>query len=215
MTRPACADGDAHQQYRHCLSCYPNALRMLRFLITLVFCLLNLLPAAYGNEGEVSRIDLRVQENQLLIDADVDFTLGGELHDAALKGVSLYFTADLNIREPRWWWFDKTIINTEQTWRIQFNVLTRQWRVSLDELSLPATSLNEALDLVRHIRGWPVGAAGLLQPGTVYRGELRLRLDTAKLARPFQVDALNSNAWSLMTPWKNFTFSLSADIPRD
>ncbi|WP_322997571.1 DUF4390 domain-containing protein [Castellaniella sp.] len=188
---------------------------MLRFLITLTFCLLNLLPAAHGREGQVTRIEPQVRQGQLLIDADIDFSLGDDLHDAAQKGVPLYFTVDLQIQQPRWWWFDKTVLDTEQTWRIQFNALTRQWRVSLDDLSLPATTLDEALDLVRHIRSWQVGSAALLTPGVDYEGQLRLRLDTSRLARPFQVDALNSNAWSLTTPWKKFTFSLSADTPRN
>ncbi|WP_323018278.1 DUF4390 domain-containing protein [Castellaniella sp.] len=188
---------------------------MLRFLITLSFCLLNFLPAAHGREGQVIRIDPLVQQGQLLIDADVNFTLDGDLRDAAQKGVPLYFTADLEIHHPRWWWFDQTIIAAEQTWRIQFNALTRQWRVSLDTLSLPATTLDEALDLVRHIRGWQVGSADQFRPDTDYEGQLRLRLDTSRLARPFQVDALNSNAWSLTTPWKKFTFSLSDGTPRN
>jgi len=188
---------------------------MIRFLTLLTFCLLNFLPAAQGREGQVVRIDPVVQQGQLLIDADIDFTLGDELHDAAQKGVPLFFTADLKIVRPRWWWFDETVVSTEQTWRIQFNALTRQWRVTLGELSLPATTLDEALDLVRHIRGWPVGAADRFRAGVQYQGQVRLRLDTSRLARPFQVDALNSNAWSLTTPWKNFTFSLSGDTPRN
>lgn len=188
---------------------------MLRFLIALTFCLLNLLPAAHGREGQVVRIEPLVQQGQLLLDADIDFALGSELHDAALKGVPLYFTVDLEIQRPRWWWFDKTVVATDQTWRIQFNALTRQWRVSLDDLSLPATTLDEALDLVRHIRDWQIGTPGQFKPGIDYQGQLRLRLDTSRLARPFQVDALNSNAWSLTTPWKKFTFSLSDGTPRD
>lgn len=188
---------------------------MLRLLIALTFCLLNVLPVAHGSEGQVARIDPSVQQGQLLIDADIDFTLSGDLRDAAQKGVPLYFTADLEIQRPRWWWFDKTILTAEQTWRIQFNALTRQWRVTLDALSLPATTLDEALDLARHIRGWQVGSAALFQPDIDYEGRLRLRLDTSRLARPFQVDALNSNAWSLATPWKTFVFSLSAATPQN
>ncbi|MFT0532722.1 DUF4390 domain-containing protein [Castellaniella hirudinis] len=188
---------------------------MPRLLFVLILCLSNLLPTAHGQDNAVSRIEPAARQGQLVIDADIDFTLGGELRNAAQKGVPLYFTIDLSIHEPRWWWFDKTIVQAEQTWRIQFNALTRQWRTSLGDISLPATTLDEALDLVRHIRDWPVAPVDRLAPGQEYKGALRLRLDTARLARPFQVDALNSNAWSLTTPWKNFTFTLSDDTPRD
>ncbi|CAM5786530.1 DUF4390 domain-containing protein [Castellaniella caeni] len=184
-------------------------------LIILAFCLLNLLPSAYARDGAVLRIEPLVNQGQLLLDADIDFTLSDELHDAARKGVPLYFTVDLKIQRPRWWWFDATVLTAEQTWRIQFNALTRQWRVGIGERSLPAATLDEALNLVRHVRGWAVGPARRLEAGVRYEGQLRLRLDTSRLARPFQIDALNSKTWSLSTPWKNFSFSLSADTPRE
>ena len=188
---------------------------MPRFLIFLALSLLFLAaPAARADEGRVTRIEPVLRQGELLLDADIDFTLSGELHEAARKGVPLYFTADLSIQYPRWWWFDETILSVSQTWRIQYNALTRQWRVGTGDLSLPATTLDEALDLVRHIRNWPLGDAGRFTPDQTYQGRLRLRLDTSRLARPFQVDALNSGAWSLTTPWKEFTFSISAATPR-
>lgn len=189
--------------------------RMLRTLLSIALCLFALLQTVPGVAAD--RIDLVepvLRDGRLYIDADIDFQLSGELRDAVQKGLPLYFTADLNISTSRWWWFDKTIAHTELTWRIQYNALTRQWRVGTGDLSLPASTLDEALALVRHIRGWDVAAASDLEPGTQYSGQIRLRLDTSRLARPFQVDALNSAAWSLTTPWKDFTFSISAAEPQ-
>ncbi len=100
------------------------------------------------------------------------------------------------------------------TWRVQYNALTRQWRVGTGDLSMPAPSLDEALTLVRHIRNWDITASSNLEADTMYTGQIRLRLDTSHLARPFQVNALNSSAWSLTTPWKEFTFSVSVGEPR-
>ncbi|HGF6842321.1 TPA: DUF4390 domain-containing protein, partial [Salmonella enterica] len=74
-------------------------------------------------------------------------------------------------------------------------------------------SLDEAMDMVRHIRNWPLVGADELDYGVSYSGQLRLRLDTSQLARPFQVNALNSSSWSLATPWTDFSFSLAE--PRD
>lgn len=182
---------------------------MSRALTTLFALLLALcLPLAQANnDGHVAQVSTHFDHDTLMVDADIAFTLGSELLDAAHKGVPLYFTVDLQIVRPRWWWFDKTLVDTERSWRIQYNALTRQWRVGLGELSLPATTLDEGLDLVRHIRQWAVGPADDFHANTRYQGRLRLRLDTSRLARPFQVDALNSKAWSLTTPWKDFTFT--------
>ncbi|HEX7387062.1 MAG TPA: DUF4390 domain-containing protein [Castellaniella sp.] len=191
---------------------------MYRILSALALCCLCLLssPVVYAEQpAQVTRIDPILHDGQLLLDADIAFTLKSELRNAAEKGVPLYFTADLRIVRPRWWWFDETIVSTDQTWRIQYNALTQQWRIGTGDLSIPATSLDEALDLVRHIRGWPIAPTNLFAQGIRYQGQLRLRLDTSRLARPFQVDALNSNTWSLTTPWKDFDFSISAATHHD
>ncbi len=162
---------------------------------------------------QVVRIEPYVREGQLYIDADSQIELTSELRNAAEKGVPLYFTADLVVVSKRWWWFDKEVVNQQQTWRVVYNALTRQWRVGSGELSLPESSLNDAMAPIRNIRGWAVADRALFEPDTPYEGRLRVRLDSSLLARPFQVNALNSAAWSVTTPWKNFTFSISPGAP--
>lgn len=157
----------------------------------------------------VERVEPVVHDGALFIEADTRFELSGELRDAAYRGVTLYFTADVEIVSRRWWWFDKVIVDDQQTWRVVYNALTRQWRVGSGDLALPESSLDAALDPIRHIRGWPVAETASLDPGETYEGRIRLRLDTSLLARPFQVNAINSSAWSLATPWKNFSFSIT------
>ncbi|MER1967473.1 DUF4390 domain-containing protein [Castellaniella sp. GW247-6E4] len=188
---------------------------MRRVLLSLALCLLTLLMLGQAwAEPLVERVEPLAQDGRLLIDADIAFSLTDELRSAAEKGVPLYLTADLRITRSRWWWFDENLVSTELTWRVQYNALTRQWRTGTGDLSLPASTLNEALDLVRHIRAWDVASTEDFTIGTLYQGQLRLRLDTTRLARPFQVDAMNSKAWSLTTPWKDFTFSISVAAPR-
>ncbi|NYT64594.1 DUF4390 domain-containing protein [Alcaligenaceae bacterium] len=190
---------------------------MLRLLFVAVACLFLtvLAPASMALTGDqVTRIEPVLQDGRLHIDADIQMTLSPELRHMAGRGIPIYFTADLEIVSKRWWWFNKVVVDEQQTWRIVYNALTRQWRVGTGDLSLPEASLDDALSLVRHIRGWAVANVADLDPDEVYEGRLRLRLDTSMLARPFQIDALNSSAWSLTTPWKNFTFSVSVTEPQ-
>ena len=190
---------------------------MLRVLLSLLLCFTLAAHAQTDlvSEGErVVQVEPVVRDGKLYIDADVDLDVTGDLRNAVQKGVPLYFTADLEIVSKRWWWFDKEVVNSQQTWRIVYNALTRQWRVGTGDLSLPESSLDDALSLVRNIRGWAVADVSDLEYDEPYEGRIRVRLDTSLLARPFQVDAFNSSAWSLATPWKNFTFSISVDEPR-
>ncbi|MBF6618330.1 MAG: DUF4390 domain-containing protein [Candidimonas sp.] len=193
---------------------------MLRVLLLLLVCAGLSVQADTGVSSEQSqqervlRVDPVVRDGKLYIDADVDLPVVGDLRNAAQKGVPLYFSADVEIVSKRWWWFDKVVVNDRLTWRIVYNALTRQWRIGTGELSLPESSLDDALSLVRNIRGWAVADVNELDRDQLYEGRIRVRLDTSLLARPFQVDAFNSSAWSLATPWKNFTFSISIEEPR-
>lgn len=165
-------------------------------------------------QEQVVQITPHIRDDQLYIDADVDFEISSELRTAAEKGVPIYFVAELQIKSERWWWFDKTVVDEQLSWRLVYNVLTRQWRVGTGDLSLPEPSLDDALSFVRNIRGWAVGDIDEFDPDEQYQGRLRVRLDTSRLPRPFQIDAYNSSAWNMATPWKDFTFSIS-DVARD
>ncbi|RTZ43151.1 DUF4390 domain-containing protein [Candidimonas sp. SYP-B2681] len=187
---------------------------MLRLLFPLLLCLSLTAHAQVSVQHEaerVTRVEPVIEDGKLYIDADIDFSVNGDLRNAAEKGVPIYFTADLEVVSKRWWWFDNEVVKERRTWRIVYNALTRQWRVGSSELTLPESSLDDALSLVRNIRGWAVANIEDLEVDKLYEGRIRLRLDTSLLARPFQVDAFNSSAWSLATPWKNFTFSISRD----
>ncbi|ADP19377.1 hypothetical protein AXYL_06084 [Achromobacter xylosoxidans A8] len=179
--------------------------------LLLVSALLSFVPGgqAHGAEPKVTEVRPAVRDGKLEIDADIEFELNQQLRDAAQRGVPLYFTADLNINRERWWWFDKSLVDTSRTWRIIYNALTRQWRVGVGELTFPVASLDDAMGVIRHIRNWPVGDADEFDAGVLYGGQLRLRLDTSLLPRPFQVNALNSSSWVQATPWLDFTFVLS------
>lgn len=167
------------------------------------------LGQAYAQQPRVIRIEPAIVEGKFEIDADIEIQLNDQLRDAAERGLPLYFTADIVINRERWWWFDDTVVDTSRTWRVQYNALTRQWRVGMDNLSLPVSSLDEAMDMVRHIRHWVLGDVSQLDREVLYQGQLRMRLDMSHLARPFQVNALNSSSWSLETPWADFSFELA------
>lgn len=187
---------------------------MLRVLLSLLLCLSLVAHADTGGSQSaeyIASVEPVARDGKLYINADVEFSVSGDLRNAAQKGIPIYFTADVEIVSKRWWWFDKVVVKEQQTWRVVYNALTRQWRVGTGELSMPESSLDDALSLLRNIRGWAVADLNDLDADELYQGSIRLRLDTSLLARPFQVDAFNSSAWSLATPWKNFTFSISRD----
>lgn len=114
-------------------------MKFRRLLILLLFFFLGPLQAQEELSGDpaVLAIEPVIFDGWLNIDADVHLPLSDELRYSAERGVTLYFTADIEIKKPRNWWFDKEVVRTEQTWRVVYNALTRQWRVGTGDLTLP------------------------------------------------------------------------------
>jgi hypothetical protein len=186
-------------------------------MISRLFCalllLLFLVPfgagQAHANTPRVVSVEPVIRDGKLDINAEIDVQLNEHLQDAAERGLALHFTADIVIRRDRWWWFNETVVDTSRTWRVAYNVLTRQWRVATDTLSWPVASLNEAMNMVRHIRNWALIDVDDLEREVAYRGQLRLRLDTSHLSRPVQLSGNHGSAWSLETQWADFSFELA------
>lgn len=180
-----------------------------RLLLVASFLLLCAAPAV-GEESAaaVQDVAIALHEDGWHLDADVSFELNPQLRNAVERGLPLYFSADVTITRPRWWWFDQQVVSQERLWSISYNALIREWRVRGGGLALPVSSLDEALALVRHIRNWVIAPADALEPGEEYLGRVRLRLDVSQLSRPFQVNAMNSSAWALSTPWKEFSIQV-------
>jgi hypothetical protein len=137
------------------------------------------------------------------LDASFDFDLPWTLEDALNGGVPLYFVVEFELFRARWYWFDERRAATSLTYRLSYSPLTRQYRVARGTLALPFDSLGAALASLRRVSRWTVFERSALTPGSRYSAQLRMRLDTAQLPRPFQIGALTGRDWTLASEWKN------------
>ena len=92
-------------------------------LLLVVLSFLGVLPVQglASDNPYVERIETTVVDGWLNVDADVHLPISDDLRFFAERGVTLYFTADLEIVRPRRWWFDSEVINTQQTWRVVYS----------------------------------------------------------------------------------------------
>jgi len=104
--------------------------------------------ASAATEAQIKQIEPLIGEGHLTMDLDVALKLSPIVIEAAERGVPLYFTLDVKITAPRWWWWDKPIVETSLTRRMSYNTLTQQWRVASGDLFLPVSSLQEALSVL-------------------------------------------------------------------
>jgi hypothetical protein len=164
-------------------------------------------PSAYADGVDITHAHLESSDEGYRLSAAFAFDLNHGLEDAINRGVPLYFTTDVELTRPRWYWFDEKTISTSQTIRISYNVLTRQYHAAIiGSLQQSFATLDDALSMVRRPGRWVVAEKGQLKIGQTYNVAVRMRLDLALLPKPFQVHALNNSDWRLSSDWKFFSF---------
>jgi hypothetical protein len=63
------------------------------------------------------------------------------------------------------------------------------------------TRLEEVTRALSRVRDWYVADRGTLKKDMTYQAAVRMRLDTAQLPKPFQVNAIASRDWTLTSDW--------------
>jgi hypothetical protein len=154
----------------------------------------------------VQSAEIRAADDDYVLNAEFDLTLNATLEEALHRGVPLYFVLEVEIGRPRWWWFDEKVLTSTTQYRIAWNALTRQYRVSSGLFAQTLYSLDEVQRFLSRVNSRPVARRDELQKGARYEAALRLRLDVAQLPKPFQVDALASREWTLQSDWHRWSF---------
>lgn len=165
-------------------------------------------PATHAAEVEIAEAHLEYTDEGYKLAAVFNFELNRSLEGAIARGIPLYFTTEVAIRRPRWYWLDERAASATQTIRISYNVLTRQYRAAINGSNLQQSfaSLEDAMSLVRRPGRWVVALPDALKPGELYSVALRMELDVAQLPKPFQVHSINSSDWRLSSDWRYFNF---------
>lgn len=161
--------------------------------------------AAEGVDIQHARLESTDEGYKLTLAFSFELTRG--LEDAVMRGIPLYFTTEVQLSRPRWYWFDENTISTSQTIRISYNVLTHQYHAAISgRLQQSFSTLDDALSLLRNPSRWVIAEKGALKRGETYKVAVRMGLDIARLPKPFQVHALNSSDWRFSSDWTQFNY---------
>ncbi|WP_416760282.1 DUF4390 domain-containing protein [Roseateles sp. So40a] len=187
----------------------PVSLRSRWQRLTLVGALLVLHGWAMAQGVALQLLNAERAEDGLAVSFSTRFELPRQAEEALLKGVAIYFVAEVQVLRNRWYWRDARVAQATRTWRLTWQPLTRQYRVSTGGLHQSFDSLGEAIASLRGVSGWRVADAKEIEDDGRYYLEFSYKLDTAQLPRPLQIGLGGAQGWSLSVD-RNLTLQLES-----
>lgn len=146
---------------------------------------------------EIQTLNLRRDDEGVAVDYALRFELGHGVQDALLRGVPLHFVAEARVMRYRWYWRDAAVAHTTRQWRLAYQPLTRQYRLSLGGLAQTYERLDDALDVVRRGSRWRVSDALPAGVDDRYYLDFSFHLDTSQLPGPLQLGLETQPEWNL------------------
>ena len=165
---------------------------------------------AASAQADVRQLRIDREPDGLYLYATLRLVLPPAIEDALIKGVPMFFLAEVDIVRERWYWSDRMVAQARRHLRLAYHPLTRRWRLNVASgqitpgnlglaLNLSFDSLEEALASMQRLSGWKIAEPGAVEADTAYKVDFRFGLDMAQLPRPFQIGALGQSDWNLST----------------
>jgi hypothetical protein len=178
------------------VSISPSWKKRLERTVVLLGCLLTLGVALAGSI-EPKSAALVPDDRGYAVTADFNVQIGPRLEDAVSRGVPLHFRFEIEIKRKRWYWSDEHVAGRVLKYRLSYQALTRQYRLSLGSLHQNFDSLEEALHALGRVARLHVVDKSVLPANEPLAAAVRLSLDHSQLPKPLQIDALADRDWQV------------------
>lgn len=179
------------------------------FLNFLLLLTLSLSTAVHADSIDVKEARIEHSDEGYKLATSFDFELNSGLEDAISRGVPLYFTTEVELTRPRWYWLDEKTLRASLTQKLSYNILTRKYTIAIpDGMHRSVSTLDEALFMIRRPNRWLLASRGSLKAGETYNVSLRMGLNLEFMSKPFQVNAINNSDWRLTSGRKSFSFKV-------
>jgi hypothetical protein len=166
-----------------------------------------LLGLAQAGSIETKRAEMVPDERGYAINAEFAIQIGARLEDAVSKGVPLHFRFEIQIKRKRWYWIDEHVAGRVLKYRLSYQALTRQYRLTLGTLHQNYDTLDEALAALGRVARLHVADKSVLPVGEPLVAAVRLSLDHTQLPKPLQVDALADRDWRVEASTHTWQFT--------
>lgn len=173
---------------------------------------------SYGDGITVRKAEIRVAEEGYKLTANFDIKLTQLIEQALTHGITLNFVSEFELTRSRWYWFNEVATKTEETTKLSYSALTRQYRIKRGNLFQNFASLDDALRSLGNQSSSVIPAeilnksngyiASLISSNAYFTAYARMKLDVSQLPKPLQVNALTSDEWRMDS--EGYSWVLSA-----
>jgi hypothetical protein len=197
--------------------CWKNSPRLEALFLGIVKCgrwlclVLSLILTGVAQADtavELQELKLDRQEAALYMSGTWQFELPSALEDALLKGITLYFVTEVEIRQERWYFYNQRVSYAERHVRLFYQPLTRRWRVNISPQAFNVSGLGvslgqsydtaeDAINAVRRIALWRIANATDYNPDAKQTISINFKLDLKQLPRPMQIGLAGQSDWNI------------------
>ncbi len=184
------------------------------FLAWMLLVLPGWLPLGAAAQGRtapaVTQMRLEAADDGVYLTASVQFELPALVEEVLDKGIAIYFVAEAEVFQERWYWTDRKVAQVTRHMRLAYQPLTRRWRLNVSPVPINGTagfgvslnqnfdSLADAMEAVKRIGRLRLGDAAEIGDDAAHQVMFRFRLDTSQLPRPFQIGVVGQADWNIV-----------------
>lgn len=167
----------------------------------------------------VRKAEIRMTDEGYQLSANYDIKLNPIVEEALTHGITINFLAEFSLTRSRWYWLDEVTSKTEQSTKLSYSELTRQYRIKRGALFQNFARLEDALQALGNQSSNPIPAellnkksgyiSSLFTSNSNFTAYARMRLDVSQLPKPLQVNALTSDEWKMDS--EGYSWKLAPD----
>jgi len=156
---------------------------------------------------EVRSAYVEVDHSVFQLHARIAFPLTQSIRDALRDGVTLAFDVDARVTRDRRFWFDATVVDLTLHRELAYHTVSDRYVVldvrSGDQESFP--TLDEALNYLGMVDGWPILVEAQLVDGERYRVSVRAGIRRGRLPASLRTLLFWTNDWHRVSEWYSWS----------
>ena len=170
--------------------------------------------------ADVTQLRLERADDGVYLSAAVQFELPPLVNEVLEKGIAVFFVAEAELLQERWYWSDRRVAQASRHMRLAYQPLTRRWRLNVSPVPITNAglgvafnqsfdTLGDALAAIKRIGRLRMGDVSDLSDDPVHPVMFRFRLDVSQLPRPLQIGFVGNSEWN-MTAERNARLPLES-----